>query len=62
MADALPHTVPILPSVPPEWCRGVALLATRPAPDAITPARWAFLAATSARLLRDYGTALHGAR
>ena len=54
--------MPILPGVPPEWCRGVGLLETRPAPDTIKPARWAILAATSARLLRDYGAALHGAK
>lgn len=47
--------------VPPEWCDGVALLATMPAPIAIPSRRWAVLAATSARLLRDHGATLHGA-
>jgi len=48
-----------LPGVPGNWCDGVALLATRPAPDGITPRRWAVLAATAARLLHSHGTALH---
>jgi len=39
----------------------LALLATLPAPPTIPPRRWAVLAATSARLLRDHGAALHGA-
>ena len=52
---------PALPGVPLEWCEGVALLATRPAPATITPRRWAALAATSAQMLRDHGAALHGA-
>ena len=51
-----------LPGVPLDWCRGVALLATRTAPPTILPRRWAVLAATSARLLQDHGAALHGAR
>ena len=51
-----------MPGVPRAWCEGVALLAALPAPDTITPARWAVLAATSVRLLRDHGAALHGAR
>ena len=50
-----------LPGVPPEWCEGVARLATLPAPDSIPPARWAVLAATSVRLLRDHGAELHAA-
>lgn len=50
-----------LPGVPLEWCDGVARLANMTAPDAIIPARWAVLAATSARLLRDNGAELHGA-
>lgn len=50
-----------LPGVPPAWCAGVALLATLPPPDAIEPRRWAALAATSARLLREHGAELHGA-
>ena len=58
VADAPPDTVPTLPGVPPEWCRGVALLASRPAPDAIHPRRRAILAATSAELLRDHGAVL----
>ncbi len=49
-----------LPGVPPlDWSRGVARLATRPAPPTIPPRRWAVLAATSARLLRDHGAELH---
>ena len=60
MADAALDTVPTLPGVPPEWCRGVALLASRPTPDTIQPRRWAILAATPAGLLRDHGAALHG--
>ena len=51
-----------LPGVPLDWCRGVALLATRTAPPTIHLRRWAVLAATSARLLRNHGAALHGAR
>jgi len=39
----------------------VALLATMPAPPPIPPWRWAVLAVTSARLLREHGAALHGA-
>ena len=62
VADIPPDTVFTLPGVPPEWCRDVTLLASRPAPDTIQPRRWAILAATSARLLRNDGAALHGAR
>ena len=51
-----------LPGVPPDWCEGVRLLASRPAPQTIPPRRWAALAAASARLLRDHGAELHGAR
>lgn len=47
-----------MPGVPRAWCEGVALLAALPAPDTITPARWAVLAATSVRLLRDHGEVL----
>lgn len=50
-----------LPGVPPAWCAGVALLATLPPPDAIEPRRWAALAASSARLLREHGAELHRA-
>ena len=52
---------PAFPGVPLDWCKGVALLVRLPAPDTIPPARWAVLAATAARLLRDHGAALHGA-
>lgn len=52
---------PFFPGIPPEWCEGVARLATTPAPPTIQPWRWAVLAATAARLLRDYGAALHAA-
>ena len=38
----------------------MALLTTRPAPDTITPARWAVLAATFTWLLRDHGATLPG--
>ena len=38
------------------------MLASRPAPPTIPPPRWAALATTSARLLRDHGAALHAAR
>lgn len=50
-----------LPGVPPEWCQGVAQLATMPAPPTIPPRRWAMLAANAARLLRDHGAELHAA-
>jgi len=50
-----------LAGVPPLWCEGVALLATLPAPDGITPPRWRAFQATAARLLRDRGTELHAA-
>jgi len=50
-----------LPGVPPDRRDGVALLANLQAPPTIPPRRWAVLAATSARLLRDHGAALHGA-
>ena len=64
-ADGPPPTraalAPAFPGVPLDWCRGVALLATRPAPPTIHSRRWAALAATSARLLRDHGAELHGA-
>ena len=49
------------PGVPRTWYEGVALLATRPAPLAIPPARWTVYAATAARLLREQGAALHRA-
>ena len=48
-----------LPGVPQSWRDGVSLLAALPAPDGITPARWAVLAATCARLLRDHGAELN---
>lgn len=50
-----------LPGVPPDWCRGVARLATLPAAPMIPPRRWAVLAATSVRVLQDHGAALHAA-
>ena len=53
--------MPTLPGVPPDWCEGVALLTARPAPPTILPRRWAALAVTSARMLRNHGAALHGA-
>lgn len=59
--DAPPPAAPTLPGVPPDWCEGVALLATRPAPLTIPPRRWTILAATSARLLQDHGATLHRA-
>ncbi len=61
--DPAPAISPVAtpPSVPRAWCEGVALLATRPAPMSIAPARWAVLASTSARLLRGHGAALHRA-
>lgn len=52
---------PALPGVPLDWSEGVGSLASRPAPPTIAPRRWAVLAATSARLLRDHGAALHAA-
>jgi len=61
VADAPPPATPALPGVPPNWCKGLALLTTRPAPPTIPPRRWAVLAATCARLLQDHGAALHGA-
>ena len=61
-ARACAALAPAHPGVPLDWCRGVALLATRTAPPTILPRRWAVLAATSARLLRGHGAALHGAR
>ena len=39
----------------------MALLSRLPVPDAITPQRWAILAATAARLLQDHGAELHAA-
>ena len=61
VADAPPPAAASLPGVPLGWCEGVTRLATMPTPDSIAPARWAVLAVTSARLLRDHGAALHGA-
>jgi len=52
---------PTLPAVPPEWCRGVALLATVLPPDGIAPPRWRAFQATAAQLLRDPGAELHAA-
>lgn len=52
---------PFFPGIPPGWCEGVTRLATTPAPPTIQPWRWAVLAATAARLLRDHGAALHAA-
>lgn len=63
-AATVPDTAPpasSLPSVPPEWTEGVALLAIRPAPDGITAPRWRVLQAAAARLLRDHAAALHAA-
>lgn len=57
----VPQSAPSLPGVPSEWRRGVALLANLPAPTSIPARRWAILAATSARLMRDHGAALHAA-
>ena len=53
--------VPSVLGVPAAWCEGIMLLPTLPPPDGLTPARWAAFASTGARLLRDHGTALHGA-
>ena len=61
-ADHSENPSTTLPGVPPEWCEGVRLLASRPAPPTIPPRRWAALAATSARLLHSHGAALHAAR
>ncbi len=52
---------PTPPGVPLDWCEGVATIAARPAPPAIPPRRWAVLAATCDRLLRDHGAELHRA-
>ena len=58
--SGVPGQAPVAPlGVPLDWCRGVALLATRDTPPTIPPQRWVVLAATSARLLRDNGAALH---
>ena len=54
-------TSTMLPGVPPDWCKGVALLAALPPPPGIPLLRWTLLAVTSARLLRDHGAALHWA-
>jgi hypothetical protein len=54
-----PPDAPTLPGVPFDWCEGVALLATMPAPPTIPPPRWAVLATTATRLLRDHGAELH---
>lgn len=56
-----PSAASPLPGVPLNWCRGVALLATLPAPPTISPRRWVVLAATSARLLHTHGAELHAA-
>lgn len=56
-----PPSIAYLPGVPRAWCEGVAALASTPPPDSIPAARWAALAATSARLLRDHGASLHKA-
>ena len=61
-ARAVGHTHPTLPGVPPAWCEGVTLLASRPAPPTIPRRRWAALAAASDRLLRYHGAELHAAR
>ena len=61
-ADYSENPSTTLAGVPPEWCEGVRLLASRPAPQTIPPRRWAALAATSTQMLRDHGAALHAAR
>lgn len=58
---AVPPPLRAFPGVPAAWCEGVVGLAALAAPDTITPVRWAALAATSTRLLRDHGAALHAA-
>jgi hypothetical protein len=58
---AAPPLASVLPGVPDNWCRGVMLLVTRPAPLTIPPRRWAILAATATRLLQDHGAELHAA-
>lgn len=60
-ANIPPLAAPPLPGVPPDWCEGVTRLATLPAPDRIPPPRWAVLASTAGRLLRDHGAELHAA-
>ncbi len=55
------HPVVIPADVPAAWCDGVAQMDGMTTPDGIIPARWATLAATSVRLLRDHGAALHRA-
>lgn len=61
--DATPLSVASspIPGVPPAWCAGVTLLAILLPADAIEPRRWATLASTSTRLLRDHGAELHRA-
>ena len=59
--DTYPHPLQAFPGVPAAWCEGVARLAGMVPPDAIMPARWAGLTATSARLLQDHGAELHAA-
>ena len=61
-ADHSENPSTTLPGVPPEWCEGVRLLASRPAPPTIPPRRWAALAAACDSLLRDHGAKLHAAR
>lgn len=48
-----------LPNVPAAWCEGIALLASRPAPDGIGPPRWRAFQVRAARLLREHGSELH---
>ena len=59
MGSPLPAIVRLVESA--IWCEGVTRLAIRWAQPIIAPAGSAALAATSTRLLRDHGAALHGA-
>lgn len=58
-APAVLPSVQLLPGVPLAWGEGLALLATLPAPEGITPPRWRMFQDSAARLLRDRGAALH---
>ena len=55
------EAAPAFPGVPLAWCEGVSRLATVAPPGGIELRRWAALASTAARLLRDHGAELHAA-
>lgn len=57
----LPLVAIVVPAVPDEWCKGVALICDRPAVAGIGAQRWDSFGRSCRRLLIEKGATLHAA-